>query len=218
MRSVILSIALLGLAASAMAQDAGEAAGLAVGLNSAGQLGPGNTIWDEGVDGDLGDRPTPTPVNLGSPADVVIGNVGGTGVDFDDCFIFNVPAGNNVTSVVLTDYIADGGNTTSGFNIYTGVPPDPAAFGDIVSIAVGPPDVGSELLGAAGPLTGGDFAVCFLEGTPNQNYVLTIGSDIVGNVLPEPAQVPTLSNWGLAAMILLVMFGAVVVVMRKEQA
>ncbi|GAB4195214.1 MAG: hypothetical protein Tsb002_27480 [Wenzhouxiangellaceae bacterium] len=218
MRSAIIGISLLGLAMSATAQDAGEAAGTASGLATVNNLGAANIIWDESVDGDLSDRPTPTAVTLASMNDGVVGNVGGTGVDFDDCFIFTVPAGNSVTGLILADYVADGGNTTSGFNVYTGVPPDPAAFGDIFSAGLGPGDIGTDVLTGLTPLAGGDFTVCLLEGTPNQQYEINILSDIVGMQLPEPAEVPAMSTWGLAILTLLLAFGALFAVMRREKA
>jgi len=57
-----------------------------------------DTIWDESVNGLLSSTPaSPTVVTLVSPIDLVLGN-GSVG---DKYFVFTVPAGETVTSMVL---------------------------------------------------------------------------------------------------------------------
>lgn len=57
-----------------------------------------DTIWDETVDGLLSSNAgTPTPVTLVSPSDMVAGN-GSLG---DKYFVFTVPAGDSVSSLML---------------------------------------------------------------------------------------------------------------------
>ncbi len=193
----LITFALL-CSTSLFAQDTQEASSLTRTGEPLSVNGPVITIYDDTIDGDLGDRAAPTTIMLGSPMDRVTGNVGGGGVDFDDCMFFNVPVGNNVNSIVLENYIASGGNTTSGFQLYTGLPPDPGAFGDIVDVAVGPANIGQDILtnNGASPLISGDYTLCFLEGTPNQVFSVIFGSDIVGGtatVTPSLADGSTLN-------------------------
>jgi hypothetical protein len=143
----------------------------------------GATIWDESVDGDLSnDQTNPTDITLVSVSDDVIGTVGGANPgEFFDCMRFAVPSGNSVNGIVLTNYVASGGNTTSGFNLYNGTPTDPSAFGDLCSVAVGPVNVGQNILTGAcalASLTTGTYTLCWREGTPNQAYIVTYVSDV----------------------------------------
>ena len=138
--------------------------------------GGGTVIWDEGPDGDLSNfRVAPTTVSLLPTSGLVIGSVGAVGVaegtESTDALTFTVPAGGSVTTIVLNSFVLAGGNTSTGFNVYTGIPPGAAAFGDIVSIAMTPGDIGSDLLGGAGPLGPGDYSIVLLEGSaPGQLY------------------------------------------------
>ncbi|MEE4273035.1 MAG: hypothetical protein V2I67_15285 [Thermoanaerobaculales bacterium] len=141
------------------------------------------TIWDESVDGDLSnDQTAPTDITLVSASDDVMGTVGGANPgEFFDCMRFDVPSGDSVNSIFLTSYVAAGGNTTSGFNLYTGTPADTASFGDLCSIAVGPANVGEDLLTvscAGSPLATGTYTVCWREGTAGQAYTVTYVSTV----------------------------------------
>ena len=188
---IILSIMLSCLAFSAFAQDANESSSMTVMSATVTPIvfgGTITTIYDDTIDGDLGDRDAPTTVFLGSGLDRVTANVGG--VDFDDCMTFTVPVGNNIFSITLEDYIASGGNTTSGFQLYTGNLPGGGNFGDIFGATVGPANIGQDILtdNAASPLTSGDYSLCLLEGTANQLFSVVFGTDIVaaGPAVPVP--------------------------------
>jgi hypothetical protein len=143
----------------------------------------GDTIWDESVDGDLSnDQTAPTDITLVSASDDVIGTVGGDNPgEFFDCMRFDVPSGNTMSGIILTDYVAAGGNTTSGFQLYTGTPVDTTSFGDLCDQAIGPANIGQNIL--TGPcglasLSTGTYTLCWREGTPNQAYVVTYVSDV----------------------------------------
>ncbi|WP_223787785.1 hypothetical protein [Marinicella meishanensis] len=128
-------------------------------------------IWDEGIDGDLSnDQAAPTPIffALDSTQDTVIGNVGGAnpGEFFDD-MTFDVFYGFCLESVLLVDYVADGGNTTSGFNLWEG--PD-ALTTFLGSTTSGPANIGQNVLDGTTPVSAGTYTLDIREGTPNQSY------------------------------------------------
>lgn len=127
-------------------------------------------------------------------------------MDFDDCMTFNVPVGNNVTGIVLEDYVPSGGNAASGFQIYTGNLPGAGNFGDIVDVAVGVANIGQDILtdNAASPLTSGTYSLCFLEGIPNQIFSVIFVSDIVAAVPAVP--VPVNNVYWLLLLISMLLF------------
>lgn len=116
----------------------------------------------------------PTVVSLVDDADQVIGTVGGANPgEFFDVFTFTVPAGFEVTEINLNSYVSAGGNATSGFNLWPGNAGDLGDFAlAIFSLAVGPPDVGNNLIATVAPLTAGDYSISLREGTPGQAYEL----------------------------------------------
>lgn len=203
----IVILLIISTISSVNAQDVGETSSFTLSrqgtVHSISAVSA--VIYDEAIDGDLSDRTTPTPVVLVSPSDQVIGNVGG--VDFDDCFVFSVPAGNSVSSIVLDNYVTSGGNTTSGFQLFTGIPTDPNGFGDLVNVAVSVADIGQDVMTAngAGPLTVGNYTLCFLEGTSNQIFSVTLGSDITAALAP-PTPVPTINWVGFALLFMMLAF------------
>lgn len=78
-----------------------------------------------------------------------------------------------ITEINLTNYVAAGGNATSGFNLWPGSAGDLGDFAlAILSVAVGPPDVGSNLIASVAPLAPGDYSISIREGTPGQTYEL----------------------------------------------
>lgn len=128
-------------------------------------------IWDESMDGDLSnDQAAPTPIffALDSIQDTVIGNVGGPDPgEFYDVMTFEVFYGFCLDSIILVDYIADGGNTTSGFNLWEG--PD-AVNTFLGSTASGPAQIGLNVLEGFTPVSAGVYTLDIREGTPNQSY------------------------------------------------
>ncbi len=120
---------------------------------------------------------------------------------------FTVPVGNNVTGIILEDYVVSGGNTTSGFQLYNGNLPGAGNFGDIFDVAVGVANIGQDILtdNAASPLTSGDYSLCFLEGTENQAFSVIFVSDIAVAVPPTPVPVNNV-YWLLLLMSFLLFF------------
>ncbi len=139
--------------------------------------------YDEAILGDLSDDeliPTFIPFTFGSNS--VTGTIGGPAAtsppdDFFDAFSFTLAAGESLTSVFVDSYVASGGNTTSGFNIYSGLNAD--TFID--SPLFGPADVGTDIL--PGALAPGDYTVGIREGTPGQAYSLSLN---IGLFVPPP--------------------------------
>lgn len=205
------------VAGNTLAQDPGEAlngsadAALAMGSDR----GVANVIWDEDVDGDLGDRLAPTSITLASPNDLFRGTVGGPfGIgDFDDCVILELEGAESISQIVLESYVVTGGNLGSGFNLFTGAPAAADALGDILSIVADETVLGLDLLGMAGPLDAGTYTICMLEGTPGQQYALRIVSNVEPEV-PESQPVPVMGSHALIAMILLLMIAGAIAIRR----
>ncbi len=158
--------------------------------------------YDEMIDGDLSnDESMPTLFSLDLGANLVTGTIGGGGLgdpppaDFSDALTITVGPGQVLDSVILTDYVTAGGNTTSGFNIATGSSWDgdfgapnflgsnTLSAGLIGTNVLDDPDFG----GSLGP---GSYVISLREGTPGQNYVLTYNL----SAIPEP------SAFGLCAV------------------
>jgi len=144
-----------------------------------------DTIWDESVDGDISTVPlAPTQMTLVSSADRVSATIGGSSTnsppeDFYDTFTFTVPPGNQVTAVVLADYQVSGGNTSTGFNFYTGNQGEGGTF--VGSVSMTTADIGSDLLtlsSVPAPLAPGDYSISMREGTAGQIYQLEIQGDV----------------------------------------
>jgi hypothetical protein len=149
-------------------------------------------IWDEGIDGDLSnDVDTPTPVFLVDTDNVIIGTVGTPAPEgaessrlgppaevrrgSTDAYTFTVPAGFTMDAIMLESYVPAGGNTTTGFNLHTGIG---TIEPQICFRAMGVVDIGLNLLaicdqGDISPLAPGEYTVALIEYTaPNQAYQL----------------------------------------------
>jgi len=142
-------------------------------------------IWDEAIDGDLSDSGlAPTPVGMVDSQNVIMGIVGGpsalgreTGPEaerteaFDDgydCYTFTVPAGFTMDQVVLVDYVPTTGNTSSGWNLYSG-PDTSGTFLESPLLTVAA--IGTNILSA--PLAAGIYTVEIREfGTEDNVYEL----------------------------------------------
>src|SRR4051794_20306544 len=73
----------------------------------------GATVWNEGTNGDLSNsQAAPTALATSVAVNSVIGTVNGSAGDSQDWIRFNVPSGNNLTSVVLQSYTS---SDTQGF-------------------------------------------------------------------------------------------------------
>ncbi|MCR9075902.1 MAG: PEP-CTERM sorting domain-containing protein [bacterium] len=154
-------------------------------------------IYDESVDGDLASVDAgPTPFDLSVGTNTVIGTIGDT--DFEDFVGFSIGAGEQLTAITLTSFVTAGGNTSTGFRLYTdqGGGWFQASSGSMV-----PGDVGTNFLnvwdltdvGGSAPLGPGNYGVVLAEFTAGQAYSF----DIV--VTPTPGSLAILGLGGLAA-------------------
>ncbi|MEM9661358.1 MAG: PEP-CTERM sorting domain-containing protein [Planctomycetota bacterium] len=159
-------------------------------------------LWDEVVDGDLGDMTSnddaPTFLgNLGVGANIVRGTTAPIAMgDLADAFSFTVPVGLSLQSVVLTAYsTADGGPGTSGIVFYDSLGGSSGLF--LGGASYGAADVGTDTLFVSTGLTDfgpGDLAISVREfGGPDATWELTL------NVVPAPASAALLGLGGLAA-------------------
>ena len=81
------------------------------GIALTGMSAAASVVWNEGTNGDLsGNQALPTGVSLGAGSSSVVGLVGGT--DTQDWLTFTVPAGFQLTSIVLGAYAS---NDAQGF-------------------------------------------------------------------------------------------------------
>lgn len=124
----------------------------------------------------------PTPILLNTELDRVSGVVGGIGIDFEDCFQFDVAQSRVVDKIILESYSTSGGNFSTSFQVFTGLPPIKVAIGDIVSGEINENLVGSNLLYNFQNLAMGTFSVCLIESIPGQTYSLIIESTIEDNI------------------------------------
>lgn len=154
------------------------------------------SIYDEGVDGDLASVALgPTMFDVGVGTNSVFGTIGDT--DFEDFIGFTIDAGEQLTAITLTSFVAANGNTSTGFRLYTdqGSGWFQASAGLMV-----PGDVGTNFLdvwdlsdvGGSSPLGPGSYGVVLAEFTPGQTYSFDI------TVTPAPGSLALLGLSGLA--------------------
>ncbi len=154
------------------------------------------SIYDESVDGDLlsvGDGPTMFDVSAGNNS--VFGTIGDT--DFEDFIGFTIEAGEELTAITLTSFITAGGNTSTGFRLYTD---QGAGWFQASSGSMVPGDVGTNFLsvwdlsdvGGSAPLGPGSYGVVLAEFTAGQTYSFDI------TVTPAPGSLALLGLGGLA--------------------
>ncbi len=132
--------------------------------------------YSEFILDDFSDHLTPTSITFSSENQLILGNVGGTGVDLEDCFQFEIPSYKVLNSIILEDYVTTGGNVSTQLHIFTGLPPVNSPIGDIVAIDFTQNNIGSSLLGA--DLATGNYTICLFEGTIDQSYTLKFVSTI----------------------------------------
>jgi uncharacterized protein (TIGR03382 family) len=153
-------------------------------------------IYDESVDGDLASVALgPTMFDVTAGTNSVFGTIGDT--DFEDFIGFTIDAGEQLTSITLTSFVTAGGNTSTGFRLYTdqGSGWFQASAGSMV-----PGDVGTNFLdvwdlsdvGGSSPLGPGSYGVVLAEFTAGQSYSFDI------TVTPAPGSLALLGLSGLA--------------------
>jgi len=160
------------------------------------------TIYDEAIHGDLADSTgagsVPTPSGAFGPGDNdVLGTMGddGSNNDDDDLFTFHVPAGLEITSIMLGYDVVSGdpGNGSyfaiqAGTSIGTTLPEVGdnlsnalvGGSGDLLAIWEAGPTYGGT--GLAGPLAAGDYSVFASETSGQIDYEIRFGAVAV----PEP--------------------------------
>jgi len=143
-------------------------------------FGEARTLYNEGNTGDLNSHfGPPTKVAMAAGLERVSGRVGGVGVDFEDCFQFEITESRVINSILLESYQTNGGNLTTLFQVFTGLPPIKVAIGDIVNLSMSKNHIGFDLLGGRIINVAGIYSVCLVDGTAGQDYSLVIQSDVV---------------------------------------
>ncbi len=132
--------------------------------------------YSEFATDDFSDHLTPTAVTFSSEHQQILGNVGGVGVDSEDCFQFDIPSYTVLNSIVLADYQITGANVSTQFHVFTGMPPSTNPIGDIAAVDFTQNDIGNNLV--AQDITSGSYTVCLFEGTVDQTYILEFTSTI----------------------------------------
>ncbi len=167
-------------------------------------------VWDESVDGDL---PANTlfffsntnfqDITLVSGVNIIRGTVGNNsgfaGSDLGkDSFSFMVPSGTTVTAVSLSAY-SESGNGGAAIGAYSGTP---LAF--IASTSVSAPQNIFSLFGG-GSLTAGQYGLGVADSDGiNGSSVYEISITLTPNS-SGAASIPTLSEWGLIILALLLL-------------
>ncbi len=154
--------------------------------------------YNEDIDGDLAslaDGGTFFNVDVGT--NTVTGTVGqGSGLD-EDFVTFNIGAGQQLASVILTAVNFTGGNTSTGFRLYAD---QGSGFFQASPGSFTAADVGVDYLtvwnlsdvGGSAPLGPGTYGILLAEFTANQGYSFQI------NVVPTPGAAAVLGLGGLA--------------------
>ncbi len=167
-------------------------------------------VWDESVDGDLiGDATAADNntlfqnVSLVSGVNIIRGLVGnatcnGTACDAD-AFSFTVPVGATITALDVSSYTLQNTNLNSAFNGYLGTPlvDAPASF-----IRVSAPQSLLSIFGGGGSLSPNQYGIGINEVTV-EGTIYEVSITLTPN--PSGGDVPTLSEWGLIVLALLLM-------------
>jgi len=130
------------------------------------------TAWNEAIDEDLSeDSFNPTQINITPVNSIVIGTVAGGGERIDSLTI-TVPQGRELT-ITLVDYIAQGGNGTTGFNLHQG---NQGLSGpDLSDNSFGEGNIGDVISPNDSPLPPGDYSLVIIKDTASLAYVLSFG-------------------------------------------
>lgn len=124
---------------------------------------------------------TPTRVLFRSEIDRVSGEVGGAGIDLEDCFQFTVEPHRVVNHIILEDYVPSGGNMSTDFHVYEGLPPVKFQSGNFFWSRVNETNIGIDLIGPR-TMQAGIYSICILESTPDQEYSIVFQSEVEDNI------------------------------------
>jgi hypothetical protein len=161
-----------------------------------------DVVYDEGTDGDLsGDYLNPTSVNLSPGSNLVISSsgendLGNTDIDM---LLINIPAGKELTHLILTDYSGDSSIAFLGLQAGSAFTFNPETDGfDCIGACLGwshfgpgtadgtlvgdnmLPSIGMNGIGFTPPLTGSQYTFWIQENGEGATYTLNF-------VVPEPA-------------------------------
>jgi len=167
-------------------------------------------VWDESVDGDLTTNDYPVSntdfqsINLVNGVNLIRGLVGNTTCNGTQCssdsFSFTVPNGSSVTSIIVSALTLQNGNIGTSIGGATG---SPLAYnGNIVTLS----SIGDNLLPLFGgtPLTPEEYGITLGENT-NEGSIYEISITLALTPPSSGGNVPTLSEWGLIILALLLM-------------
>ena len=159
------------------------------------------SIYNEAVDGDLADIASGgTFFDLSVGVNTVTGELtenpaGGIEEDF---VVFEIGAGEQLTSVVLTSVVFSGGNFSTGFRLYADLG---SGLEQIAPGSFDESNAGDDYLtiwdlsdvGGSAPLGPGTYGIALAEFTPGQQYSFDL------TVVPAPGSAALLAAAGFAA-------------------
>lgn len=135
-------------------------------------------LYNETNDGDfVSHSEMPTQLVLRTEIERVSGEVGGSGIDLEDCFQFTVESSRIVFNIKLENYVPSGDNQDTAYHVYNGLPPVVFENGDFYNGLLSEPNIGVGLLGG-NTMYPGTYSFCMVEATPAQKYSLVIQSEI----------------------------------------
>lgn len=142
-------------------------------------FGSTTLLYDESESGDFVEHyETPTQTVLSSELEQVTGEVGGAGLDLEDCFQFDVESSRRINAIVLENYQPTFDNQDTLFQIFNGLPPIKVSYGDVINRSIDASMVGNNLMYSYQVLYPGTYSVCLVDATPGQKYSLVIQSEI----------------------------------------
>lgn len=144
--------------------------------------GTTSNLYIENIDGDFVEHyENPTQLILQTELDRVSGEVGGAGIDLEDCFQFTVEPSRIVHSIELENYRPSGDNHDTAYHVYHDLPPIKFQYGDFYNGLLSEYNIGNGLIGG-NTMFPGTYSFCMVEGTPGQKYSLIIQSEIEDNI------------------------------------
>ena len=131
----------------------------------------------------------PTPIELRTEVDRIKGSIGGPGVDLEDCFTFTVEPHRVVNSIILESYETSGDNQSTDYHIYLGLPPVKFSEGNFYRGVLTENGLSFSIMPGR-TMIEGDYSVCLIEATPDQDYSLVFLSEIEDNIFNSSFEQP----------------------------